>query len=538
MARQPVDGDEEKRIRRPAGARHAPGDWILRARIVTPSREGLYVPRVAALAGCDAKTVRRWLHRFNEQGPGGLGDRPGCGRKRRITEAERSRIVALVKPTPPGRPEIRPSDELWVAGGAGPPEWPLDSPAAEAGRPGDGETGRRGIEVGRSRVRRRISGRLGGASPSRSCPGFRFRLHGPATGLPAFGPGTGSAGRLSSVPASAARRSAITRGSRPHVAIPHLAEALPGITAAPPGRPPPSPRARSRRPPTPQPDRRSGARSGYRGEAAAAQRPSRPDQRLPEHKHTGSRREKGRPQVIAASHQDRHPRGDLILRPRVFPTEPSIRPGFRKATGHRPQAGQRRARQQNPGHAVKIRSPGFREPNGRHVIDRRNPSQQPGRSNPGGTDRVRTLEALGSIFRVLRDRGTVFTDAAARMRVGMNTTRAPKSTSTGVQWIRGHRRRPDGAASTARAACRRAAGSLPTPNTAAGGRFGSALSSRGSASAGFLSGGVAHDRGRSAACSHGAVIASATPPSRRPVGVDAALRPGAGGRGGVGGRFR
>ncbi|WP_424644710.1 hypothetical protein [Embleya sp. AB8] len=43
------------------------------------------MPLVAARAGCDAKTVRRGLHRLNEQGLYGLGDRPGCGRKRRIT---------------------------------------------------------------------------------------------------------------------------------------------------------------------------------------------------------------------------------------------------------------------------------------------------------------------------------------------------------------------------------------------------------------------------------------------------------------------
>ncbi|WP_331773270.1 helix-turn-helix domain-containing protein (plasmid) [Embleya sp. NBC_00888] len=146
MAREPVDGDEEKRIRRLAGARHAPGDWILRARIVTLSWEGLRVPQVASRAGCDAKTVRRWLHRFNEQGLDGLADRPGCGRKRRITEAERSRIVALVKLTPPGRLETQPSDELWAADEAGPPEWTLDALAAEAGRIG--------IAVSRSQVRR------------------------------------------------------------------------------------------------------------------------------------------------------------------------------------------------------------------------------------------------------------------------------------------------------------------------------------------------------------------------------------------------
>ncbi|MFE5332508.1 helix-turn-helix domain-containing protein [Embleya sp. NPDC056575] len=146
MARQAVDGDEEKRIRRLAGARHAPGDWILRARIVTLSWEGLRVPQVAARAGCDAKTVRRWLHRFNEQGMEGLGDRPGCGRKRRITEAERSRIVALVKTAPPGRLETQPGGDLWAADEAGPPEWTLDALAAEAGR--------LGIRVSRSQVRR------------------------------------------------------------------------------------------------------------------------------------------------------------------------------------------------------------------------------------------------------------------------------------------------------------------------------------------------------------------------------------------------
>ncbi|MFI6986763.1 helix-turn-helix domain-containing protein [Embleya sp. NPDC050154] len=146
MARQPVDGDEEKKIRRLAAARHAPADWILRARIVTLSWEGLRVPRVADRAGCDAKTVRRWLHRFNEQGLDGLGDRPGCGRKRRITEAERSRIVALVRGVPSGRLTTQPYGDLYAEDEAGPPEWTLDSLAAEAGR--------MGIEVGRSQVRR------------------------------------------------------------------------------------------------------------------------------------------------------------------------------------------------------------------------------------------------------------------------------------------------------------------------------------------------------------------------------------------------
>ncbi|WP_126638166.1 helix-turn-helix domain-containing protein [Embleya hyalina] len=103
MARQPVTGDEEERIRRSAGARHAPGNCVLRARIVRPSREGPRVAQLGRSAGRDAKTVRRRLHRFNEQGPDDFGDRPGDGRpQRRITGAERSRIVTRGGARAPG----------------------------------------------------------------------------------------------------------------------------------------------------------------------------------------------------------------------------------------------------------------------------------------------------------------------------------------------------------------------------------------------------------------------------------------------------
>ena len=67
-ARAPHDDSEARKIRRLAGARHAPGDWIERARIVALSWDGLAVPAIAARAGCHQNTVRRWLHRFNAAG--------------------------------------------------------------------------------------------------------------------------------------------------------------------------------------------------------------------------------------------------------------------------------------------------------------------------------------------------------------------------------------------------------------------------------------------------------------------------------------
>lgn len=50
----------------------------------------------------------------------GLEDLGGQGRKRRITEADRSRIVGMVKLTPPGRLEVQPSNEMWAANESGP----------------------------------------------------------------------------------------------------------------------------------------------------------------------------------------------------------------------------------------------------------------------------------------------------------------------------------------------------------------------------------------------------------------------------------
>jgi transposase len=145
-ARPPLDDSESRKIRRLAGARHAPADWIERARIVALSWAGLAVPAIAAEAGCHENKVRRWLHRFNAAGIDGLGDRPGCGRKRRITEAERSAIIALARLVPPGRLARDADGELSAEEEGGPAEWTLDALTGAARRAG--------IQVGRSQVRR------------------------------------------------------------------------------------------------------------------------------------------------------------------------------------------------------------------------------------------------------------------------------------------------------------------------------------------------------------------------------------------------
>ncbi|GGK97743.1 hypothetical protein Ppa06_63600 [Planomonospora parontospora subsp. parontospora] len=145
-ARAPRDAQEERQVRKLAGARHAPADWIQRARIVVLSWSGMRGPAIAERVGCHPETVRRRLRRFNAEGLDGLGDRPGSGRKARLTQAERSQIIALAKSTPPGRLRWRPWGEPEADDETGPAVWTLDALTAAARG--------QGIAVGRSQVRR------------------------------------------------------------------------------------------------------------------------------------------------------------------------------------------------------------------------------------------------------------------------------------------------------------------------------------------------------------------------------------------------
>ncbi len=145
-ARPPEDADEERKVHKLARSRHAPGGWIFRARIVSLSWQGLRTARIAEQLGCHPKTVRTRLHRFNTEGVDGLGDRPGAGRKPRITEDQRSRIIALVAEVPPGKLVTQPDGVLRAEDEEGAAYWTLDT-LAEAAR-------ERGIDIGRSQVRR------------------------------------------------------------------------------------------------------------------------------------------------------------------------------------------------------------------------------------------------------------------------------------------------------------------------------------------------------------------------------------------------
>lgn len=145
-ARAAVDAEEERKVRKLAASRHAPGDWIRRAKMVARSWDGLRTGAIAAELGCHPQTVRERLARFNAEGLEGLGDRPGAGRKRRLTEAERGRILALASATPPGKLLPRSEGPMVARDEAGDAHWTLDALVAAAAE--------RGIAVKRSQIRR------------------------------------------------------------------------------------------------------------------------------------------------------------------------------------------------------------------------------------------------------------------------------------------------------------------------------------------------------------------------------------------------
>jgi transposase len=64
------------------GLLHGPHRIGCRLVMILLSQHGWSAATVAELLGCDPRTVRRWVHRYNTHGAHGLADRPRAGRPR------------------------------------------------------------------------------------------------------------------------------------------------------------------------------------------------------------------------------------------------------------------------------------------------------------------------------------------------------------------------------------------------------------------------------------------------------------------------
>jgi transposase len=145
-ARPAKEAGEAGPVRKLAASRHAPGEWLRRARLIGRSGDGRRTAAIAAEVGWHPQTVRQRLTRFTGEGLDGLGDRPGSGRKRRLTEGERRRISALVGNAPPGRLVPAAAGELVATAETGAAPWPLTARTTAAREAGSA--------VARSPVRR------------------------------------------------------------------------------------------------------------------------------------------------------------------------------------------------------------------------------------------------------------------------------------------------------------------------------------------------------------------------------------------------
>ena len=145
-ARAAQDTQEERQVRKLAGSFHAPADWKFHAQMVLLSWAEQTPNEIAAELPCHPQTVRIQLKRFNAEGVTGLGMRPGSGRKPRLTEQERSRILALAKQAPPGHLEARADGTMVARDEEGSAHWSLNALAQAAQEAG--------IAVKRSQIRR------------------------------------------------------------------------------------------------------------------------------------------------------------------------------------------------------------------------------------------------------------------------------------------------------------------------------------------------------------------------------------------------
>jgi transposase len=147
-ARPSLDAAEERQVRRLARSLHAPADWVRHAQMIARSWDGLRTAAIAEELDCHPQTVRERFRAFNARGLDGLGMQPGSGRRPRLTEAERSAVIALVGSPPPGRLVTYRDGTLAPAESQGGDvsEWSLDALAAAAQA--------QGIQIGRSQARR------------------------------------------------------------------------------------------------------------------------------------------------------------------------------------------------------------------------------------------------------------------------------------------------------------------------------------------------------------------------------------------------
>lgn len=90
--------EEEKQLR----------NWVVsddaelkrRARLILLSSQGYRIPEIGPMLNAHPANLRKWIHRFNEEGCAGLTTKRSGGPKPRFSERQKEQIVALAQSRP------------------------------------------------------------------------------------------------------------------------------------------------------------------------------------------------------------------------------------------------------------------------------------------------------------------------------------------------------------------------------------------------------------------------------------------------------
>jgi len=93
---------------------HGPHRIACRLLMILP-QQGLAASHIADLLGYGPATVRRWIHRYQQHGTGGLADRPRSGRPRLGSKRLAQRVLTAL-----GQPKAWTIARLWHATGRPP----------------------------------------------------------------------------------------------------------------------------------------------------------------------------------------------------------------------------------------------------------------------------------------------------------------------------------------------------------------------------------------------------------------------------------
>lgn len=100
MTSVPLREDFDADTVRAVAARSQDGRQVRRLLSIAAVYEGKSRSEAARLGGMDRQTLRDWVHRFNEEGPEGVVDRPLPGAQVKLTAAQLKELAAVVEAGP------------------------------------------------------------------------------------------------------------------------------------------------------------------------------------------------------------------------------------------------------------------------------------------------------------------------------------------------------------------------------------------------------------------------------------------------------